>query len=287
MPRARLKSGLTIHYAMVGEGPDLVMIHGLSGNLAVWHLTIVPLLREHFRILTYDLRGHGASEMPASGYTADDMVTDLGYLLEALGVHKASIVGHSYGADIALYFAHRYPQRVARVVAIEAALPALIQLRKQKDWEGWAFWADVLERSGCTVPPERRYDLDYLLRLSLQVPRRWGPLRGLPRNPQPLLRLLDTTTVVEEYEVVGTLTLERISHLTTPVLLVYSQDSAFAGTGRYLGDRLPNARSVLLPKSEWGHFAPLEQPEIIASHILTFLEPSAPVVVASQDRGLP
>ena len=48
------------------KGPDLVMVHGLTGNLAVWHLQIVPELSEHFRVLTYDLRGHGHSDTPPS-----------------------------------------------------------------------------------------------------------------------------------------------------------------------------------------------------------------------------
>ena len=46
------------------------MVHGLTGNLAVWHLQIVPELSDHFRVLTYDLRGHGLSDMPPTGYSA-------------------------------------------------------------------------------------------------------------------------------------------------------------------------------------------------------------------------
>ena len=44
MPKATLKSGVKLHYQQVGEGPDLVMIHGLTGNLAVWHLKMIPML---------------------------------------------------------------------------------------------------------------------------------------------------------------------------------------------------------------------------------------------------
>ncbi len=65
MPKATLTSGLRLHYQQVGEGPDLVMVHGLTGNLAVWHLRIVPELADRYRVLTYDLRGHGHSDVPA------------------------------------------------------------------------------------------------------------------------------------------------------------------------------------------------------------------------------
>ena len=73
MPKMRIRSGVTLHYQRVGQGPDVVMIHGLTGNLAVWHLKIIPMLMDRFRILTYDLRGHGYSEMPPSGYSATDI----------------------------------------------------------------------------------------------------------------------------------------------------------------------------------------------------------------------
>jgi pimeloyl-ACP methyl ester carboxylesterase len=118
MPKALLKNGINIHYQRVGEGPDIVFLHGLMGNLAVWHLKIVPILRHHFRVTTVDLRGHGYSDMPATGYSVDDLAGDLLGLLDALEIGQADLVGHSYGADIALCFALHHPGRVKRVVAI-------------------------------------------------------------------------------------------------------------------------------------------------------------------------
>lgn len=274
MPKTTLRSGVTLHYQQVGQGPDMVMVHGLTGNLAVWHLKIAPMLWDHFRITTYDLRGHGYSDAPPTGYSADDMATDLGDLMDALGIDKAYLVGHSFGADVSLYYGLRHPERVREAVAIEAALPAMIYLRSRDDWEGWDYWSDVLRRSGFEVPPERRSDVDWLLRMSLEVPKKWGPLNGLPRNPKPILRLIDETTVAEDSMRVGELTLERIPEIRVPVLLIYSDGSAFLGTHDYLRERLPRVRSILLPKSEWGHFGPLEQPELVAEHLLSSLLPA-------------
>jgi pimeloyl-ACP methyl ester carboxylesterase len=276
MPKATLRSGLKIHYLRVGQGPDLVMIHGLTGNLAVWHFKIVPLLVDHFRILTYDLRGHGYSDVPAAGYTTGDMAGDLDGLMDSLRIERAHLVGHSFGADIALHYALRNPGRVLAVAAIEAALPALIHLRTREDWVGWAYWAEVLERSGATVPPEHRCDLDYLIRLSLNLPKKWGPLRGLPRDPKSFLRVLDSTSLTRDYEVVGDLTLENIPRIQTPVHLICAEGSAFLGSHDYLHAHLPNAHSILLPRTEWGHFGPLEQPEVVAGHLVKVLaRPSA------------
>ena len=102
MPKVVLGNGVKIHYQQIGEGPDVVMIHGLTGNLAVWHLQIIPQLMDRFRITTYDLRGHGYSEVTPAGYTGDDMAEDLRNLLDALDIERPALVGHSYGADISL-----------------------------------------------------------------------------------------------------------------------------------------------------------------------------------------
>src|SRR4051812_10677918 len=121
MPKLNV-NGIDLHYIALGHGPNVVMLHGFLGNLAVWHLQIAPQLRNHFRITTYDLRGHGYSQVTPSGYTAADMANDLKGLLDNLGIEKASLVGHSYGADVCLYFSLLYPERVDKLVALEPGL---------------------------------------------------------------------------------------------------------------------------------------------------------------------
>jgi pimeloyl-ACP methyl ester carboxylesterase len=281
MPKVVLRNGVQVHYQRVGEGPDLVMIHGLTGNLAVWHLQIVPELSENFRVLTYDLRGHGHSDTPPTGYTLDTMADDLLELLDALEIEKPLIAGHSYGADIALYHALHHPHRVQEVIAIEAALPALEESRRPEDWVGWSYWAKALEEAGHPVPAEKRSDMRYMIRATIDLPKQWGPLKGLPRNPKPLLRLLDETTLAQDYREVGTLTLDRVGSIHTPVVLIYTEHSAFIDTYEFLKERLPNVQGVLMPKTEWGHFGPMEQPELVAQAITARLSAcAAPTPVA-------
>ena len=267
MPKLVLDSGLSLHYQQVGDGPDVVMVHGITGNLAVWHLQLVPALSNRFRVLTYDLRGHGYSGTPPSGYSPDDMADDLLGLLDGLELERPALVGHSYGADITLYFAARHPDRVSQVMAIEPALPALEDLRAHDGWAGWRYWVAALERAGHQVPPERRTDLRYLIHATIDLPKQWGPLQGLPRNPKPLLRLLEQTTLPEDYRHVGSLTLDRIAQVETPVVLMCAEHSAFRDTFEYLREHLPDVQPILLPQTEWGHFGPLEQPEVVAAHI--------------------
>lgn len=278
-------NGVTLHYLQMGSGPDLVMLHGLSGNLAVWHLRMVPLLQEHFRVTTYDLRGHGNSSMPPSGYTTRNMATDLRALLDELGIAQADIVGHSFGADIALHFALIHPDRVRRLALIEPGIPALMQDRKHVDWEGWKYWAEILESlTGVPVPIERRNDVAYMVRRSFEVPVVYGPLKGLPRRKDRVLKLLDTTTMTTDYEVVDELTLPNIGTIPHSKLLMYDGASAWLSSFHVLKDLLQNCESVVLPGSELRHFAPLEAPEVLVDRLLQFLE--VPVVAEPAAKAL-
>jgi pimeloyl-ACP methyl ester carboxylesterase len=265
-------NGVELHYLQMGAGPDLVMLHGISGNLAVWHLRMVPLLQEHFRVTTYDLRGHGNSSMPPSGYTTRDMALDLGGLLDALEIEEADIVGHSFGADVAMHFTLLQPERVRRLGLIEPGVPALMQERKHVDWEGWRYWAELLEQlTGVPVPLERRNDVPYMVRRSFEVPVVYGPLKGLPRRRDRVLKLLDTTTMVRDYEAVDELTLENIATIPHRKLLLYDGASAWMSSFRVLKDLMKNCDPVVLPGSELRHFAPLEAPEVLVEKLMGFL----------------
>jgi pimeloyl-ACP methyl ester carboxylesterase len=135
----------------------------------------------------------------------------------------------------------------------------------------------VLEQAGHRVPPERRSDLRYLLRATIDLPKKWGPLKGLPRNPRPFLRLIEETTLPEDYRRIGTLTLERVAAIETPVVVMYAEHSAFIDTFEYLRDHLPNVQPTLLPRTEWGHFGPLEQPDVVAHYIAARLTGAEPL----------
>ena len=142
-------------------------------------------------------------------------------------------------------------------------------------WIGWAAWVAKLEEVGIHVPEDKRTDAEFLLQLSLETPKFYGPARGLPRNREPLLHLIRNTTLMKDYEVVGDMTLDAVRTIQTPTLLVYGRESHFISSYDFLHKTLPNCKPVLLPGGE--HFGPLEQPELLTEHIQQFLKRPAPV----------
>lgn len=278
MPKV-VVNGVDHHYVTAGEGPEVVMLHGFLGNLAVWHLQIVPQMRRNYRLVTYDLRGHGYSAVTPDGYTPSQLAEDLRILLDELAIRKPVLVGHSFGADICMYFAYKYPSMVSKLVAIEPGLAALVHQRKDKDWVGWTYWVKKLEEVGITVPEDKRSDFEYLLALSLETKKFYGPARGLPRNREPLLNLIHNTTLIRDYEDVGELTLDAIGRIDTETLLVYGEHSHFLSTFEFLRRTLRNCRSIVLPGGE--HFGPLEQPDLLVRHMTEFFEGQAVLTAAN------
>ena len=96
-------NGLKFHYQQAGAGPDVVLIHGVTGDLSIWFLCkAMQTLGATHRVTAYDLRGHGYSDAPPTGYTSADHAADL-FALDGRARDRASatLVGHSFGGVIA------------------------------------------------------------------------------------------------------------------------------------------------------------------------------------------
>src|SRR5262249_11951293 len=109
--------GIRFHIQQAGSGPDVVLIHGVTGDLSICYLCrAMQVLGGSRRVTAYDLRGHGYSDAPPEGYTSADHARDLIALLDHLEIEQASLVGHSFGAVIALHAAVLAPGRVGSLV---------------------------------------------------------------------------------------------------------------------------------------------------------------------------
>lgn len=107
-------------YSIEGSGEPLFLIHGIGASRATWK-TALPLLTQHFTVVTYDLRGHGASPLPDGAFGLDDLVDDLEELRQSVGCEAAHFAGHSLGGMIGPAYAYRYPDRVDSVGLLSTA----------------------------------------------------------------------------------------------------------------------------------------------------------------------
>lgn len=108
-----LATGVALPYVEIGEksGLTVVFIHGLTDS----HLSYLPMLEampRSYRMFALTMRGHGDATKPASGYAPEDMAADVAAFLDAQGIERAVIVGHSMGSIVARAFADAHPERV-------------------------------------------------------------------------------------------------------------------------------------------------------------------------------
>ena len=218
-------AGVTLAAESTGEGPPVVLLHGLTATRRYVVMGSSVLQRCGHRVVAYDARGHGAS-MPAAdrgAYVYDDLAADLAAVLDAYGIERAVLAGASMGAHTALRFALDHPGRVAALAVITPAHdPATAD--EPERLVRWDALADGLDQGGvdgfiaaydlARIPPARRETTERVLRRRLAGHRHPAAvadaLRAVPRS-HPFARIDDLNAV------------------TAPVIVVASGDSADPG----------------------------------------------------------
>lgn len=120
-PRFMRVGAARVRFQLVGEtGPPLLLLHGIGRSLDDWTL-IVPVLAAHHRVFAVDLLGSGESDAPPLDYSFELLATFARDFLDAVGVARAILVGHSLGGGVALELALRWPERAAGLVLIASA----------------------------------------------------------------------------------------------------------------------------------------------------------------------
>ena len=126
---------LRFHYRdWGGTGKPLVLLHGLASNARIWDLT-APLLTGGFRVVALDQRGHGLSDKPDGGYDFASITGDLAAFLQALGLERPALAGHSWGANVALQFAADHPEGVSALALVDGGFLEISAIEGMT-WEG-------------------------------------------------------------------------------------------------------------------------------------------------------
>ena len=132
-----------------GSGPPLVLLHGLGANAGELWQRPLDALAANFRVVTYDLRGSGRSEVTPGPYTIEGLADDLAALIAELGLERPLVMGHSMGGSVALLHAARDPAGVRAVVGLGA--PATFP---QANRDGLEARAETVERDGMDAVAE-------------------------------------------------------------------------------------------------------------------------------------
>jgi len=243
----------------------VVMLHGLLvGTLAAWYFTAAPALAAERRVRMFDLRGHGRTERVRSGYDVATMAADLGALVEGIGqgpVDRESceegggrgpvdLVGHSFGALVALRFALDHPEKVRRVVIVEAPLPPSR--------------FDELETFAARSPAQMIDALPPDLKAFLA---QGG--RKAARLVESIRFLVEDTTLLASLRAEPDIPDEALARLDRPVLCVYGDRSSCREVGSRLARVIPGAKLVLLPG---GHYLHLDATAPLTRAILEFFD---------------
>lgn len=235
------RGGVTIAGETAGEGPDVVLLHGLTATRRYVVMGSKALPRAGYRVTTFDARGHGSS-LPAADpaeYEYRDMVADLGAVLDHLGADRAALGGASMGAHCTMAFALAFPDRVSALVQITPAYDG----RPREDLSEWERLADGLERGGVD---------GFLEAYEPSVGERWRDT-VLTVVRQRLERHEHPEAVADALRVVpGSVAFEGIEELEavrTPTLIVASRDEADPGhpyaVASAYAERLPAAELVV------------------------------------------
>lgn len=256
-----MANGVLHHYLQDGLGEDVVLVHGLACNLAFWYPGVMVALRRKYRVLAYDLRGHGKSKMSQDGYTHVHMAEDLASLTDALEIEKFHLVGHSYGGLISISFALRHPHRLRSLTLADVPI--------DKDWSDES-------SHGADKYPELAM-LEQLARnpsLQTNDANIFAPFhqgRGSRKTAKRWLNLLETTTARQDFST-RKICLPDLENLQIPTLLTYGLNSKWKNSAQNLKSHLPC--NIVVYVQEAGHSHPWEKPGVFLHSWLEFITSS-------------
>jgi len=179
-------NGVGIDYSVEGEGPPVVLLHGFPDSGRLWRHQVPALVAAGFRTVVPDLRGYGASDKPAEveAYSLPYLAGDVVAILDGLGIERAHVVGHDWGAALAWGLGSLLPDRVDRLVALSVGHPLSFVsaglAQREKSWYMLLFQFEGVAEEWLSADD-------------------WHNLRAWGRHP-------DTDAVIAELEKNGSLT---------------------------------------------------------------------------------
>ncbi len=260
MPKVKA-NGIELYYEFHGdpEADVLVLSNGVLMSTASWAFQ-TPVLSQHYRLLLYDCRGMWQSDHPAGPYSMELHADDLLALLDALTIEHAHIGGTSYGAEVSMVFALKYPERT-RSLIVTSAVSHLDPLLKG--------WADIWTEAARLHSPDLLFKVVYPLTFSEDWIVANQPTLDLARERY---ESMDFDSLLELFLCFSRLDITAdLQRITVPTLVVAGELDALKSRkySDLIAREIPNSEYALIPNA--GHAAMWERPGVFNSLILGFL----------------
>jgi pimeloyl-ACP methyl ester carboxylesterase len=242
--------GVSIHYIVEGEGPPLVLLHGLAGSLEHWHmLGYVDALKHEYRLILIDARGHGASSKPHDprAYRMALQVGDVVAVLDDLKVNNAHYFGYSMGGWIGWGIGKYAPERFHSLI-IGGADPY------EGDPDAPNFWFDLFS-SGMDA---------FLATAEPMFGSRWTPELKAMAQANDLEALIALVSVEEQLRFE-----DMLPTMLVPCLVIVGGEADEYPGARECAKSVPNATFVSLPGL--GHIEAIYRTDLVLPHIRKFL----------------
>ena len=233
-----------------GEGYPILLSHGYASTQQMWQGQI-ELLAQRYRLITWDMRGHGLSDSPddPAEYSEAKTVQDMALLLDAADVRQAVIGGLSLGGYMSLGFYHAHPDRVRALMLFDTG-PGY-----RKD-EARAEWNVMADRRASAFEEQGLAAVGRSAEVLVATHR---SAAGLAKAARGMLAQFDDHVM------------RLLPDIAVPTLvLVGSEDKPFHGGSQYMAAKIPGAEYVVVPDA--GHSANIDQPQAFNAAVLSFLD---------------
>jgi pimeloyl-ACP methyl ester carboxylesterase len=280
--------GRRVIYRVAGSGPPVVLIHGMLNSSSHWRSVALSLANDH-TVIAPDLIGHGDSAAPRGDYSLGAHASSIRDLLAAIGIDRASIVGHSLGGGVAMQFFYQFPQRVERLVLISsgglghevsptlrtAALPGVSALLSMTIHPGL---------TGALMDGGRRLR-EREVRLGVYMQALARALRPLENGEarQAFLQTLRAVIDVHGQRVSATDRLYLLERIPTMIMWGERDNTIPLQHGRAAHEAIPHSHFKTLPRA--AHFPHLEDPEGLSDALREFFKDTQPGRIDDADWG--
>jgi len=278
--------GHSIAFRTAGEGPVVVLLHGMAGSSAAWR-HVMPVLSRRFTVLAPDLLGHGDSAKPHGEYSIGAHANVVRDLMAALGYDSATIVGQSFGGGVAMQLAYQYPARCERLVLVSSGGlgPEVSPLLRSLSLPG----AEYVLAAACA--PALRRGADHLVGWFERVGLRPGPILeevlsawGSLSDPATRRGFFHTLRAVVNQRGQAVSATNRL-YLTegVPTMFVWGANDSLIPVSHALDAHRAAPGSKLVIFEGAGHFPHCEDPERFAEALIDFIDSNPPACVSETE----